>query len=112
MEREEFELYKRICEEYDGKLIEEENCISFVANNKIASYYQSGRVHTEKVVECRLRLVAYEDGRISFQGEEATHSIIGGFGGLDFDEQIFRRYLKRYNFKPKGEKQMSLFDLV
>ena len=115
MEREEFKLFKRIVSGYDGKIVETDNEISITANNKIASYYQEGSVHTEKVVECQLRIKAYEndDGteRISFQGEEKTYSILGGFGG-SFSEESLRYNLKRYNFKPKGEKQMNLFDLV
>lgn len=112
---EEFELFKRICGDYEGKLVEEENRITFTANNKIASHYQDGSVHTEKVVECCLRVQVYEieeKGKwVSFSGEEKTYSIIGGFGG-SFSEERLRYNLKRYNFKPKGKAQMNLFDLI
>lgn len=112
---EEFEIFKRICGEYEGKLVEEENCISFTARNKVASYFQDGSVHNEKVVECRLRVQVYESEEkgkwISLQGEEETYSILGGFSN-SFSEQSLRYNLKRYNFKPKGKAQMNLFDLI
>lgn len=112
---EEFELFKRICGDYEGKLVEEENRITFTANNKIASHYQDGSVHTEKVVECCLRVYVYESEEkgqwVSFSGEEKTYSIIGGFVG-SFSEEMLLRELKRYNFKRKGEVQTSLFDLI
>ena len=111
----EFELFKRICGEYDGKFVEEENRITFTANNKISSHFQNGSVHTEKVVECCLRVQAYEiEGKgkwVCFSGEEKTYSILGGFGGAELTEENLRRKLKFYNFKPKDEKQMSFFDL-
>ena len=70
----EFELFKRICGEYEGKFVEEENRITFTANNKIASHYQDGLVHTEKIVECNLHLQVYENEEkgkwVCFSGEE------------------------------------------
>lgn len=111
----EFELFKRIVSGYNGKIVENENEISITANNEIASYYENGEVHTKKVVECVLALRLYigEDGmkRISFQGNEKTYSIIGGFGSPSFSEERLLRELKRYNFKPKLG-QMNLFNLV
>ena len=109
----EFEQFKRICDEYEGKLIEEENKLSFIANNKIASYYQDGSIHTEKVVECRLRLRSHccSDGseRLLFDGEEETYSIKGGFGS-SFSEDALRYNLEYYGFKRKSNRQLSLFD--
>lgn len=111
----EFEIFKRIVSGYNGKIIENDYEISITANNEIASYYQDGSVHTKKVVECvlKLRLYKTEEGtqRISFQGDEKTCSIIGGFGSPSFSEERLLQELKRYNFKPKGTEQMSLFDI-
>lgn len=114
----EFELFKKIASEYEGKIVEAPNTISITANNEIASHYQDGTVHTKKVVECTLRIQMYEneDGskRISFSGEEKTYSILGGFG-TTFAEDTFRKQLKRYNFIKKKETQdtqVSIFDLI
>lgn len=109
-ELKEFDLFKRICGEYQGKLVEEKDKVSFTSMNKIASYYQDGSVHTEKTLECRLKLVVYEreNGKhISFQGEEESYAIKGGFG-TTFSEESLRYNLQRYNFKPIGTAQKQI----
>ena len=107
----EFEFFKKIVSEYEGKLTEEKGRLTFKARNKVASYYQDGTVHTEKVVECRLRIHPMENEEsgkwYSLNGEEETHSILGGFG-TTFSEKSLRYNLERYNFKPKLG-QLSLF---
>lgn len=111
----EFELFKRICGEYEGKFTEEENRITFTARNKIASHYQDGSVHTEKVVVCNLHLKMYENEEkgqwFCLSGEEESYSIIGGFS-TTFKEESLRHNLGRYGFKKKTKEQITLFDLI
>lgn len=112
----EFDVFKRIASEYEGVITESDQEIKITANNKIASYYQDGTVHREKIVKCELRLKVYENDnghkRLSFQGEEKTYEILGGFGG-SWSEESMRYNLERYKFKKKiADGQLTFFDLL
>lgn len=102
-----YEKFKRVASQYEGVISDTEENIEITANNEIASYYESGEVHTKKVVPCVIGYRKYGTREVLY-GHEKTYEILGGFS-TGFNEERFSYYLKRYNFKKKQATQLSMF---
>lgn len=103
----EFELFKRIVSEYEGKIIERENEVLIIAKTKACGCLS--KAPTEWTISVR----AYVDqGKKHYllSGHEKGHW--SGFS-TTFNEEMLRLNLERCKFilKRRQNKQLSLFDI-
>lgn len=103
----EFELFKRIVSEYEGKIVERENEVAIIAKTKACGCLS--KAPTEWTISVR----AYDNqGERCYllSGHEKGHW--SGFG-MTFTEEMLLLQLKRLEFvlKRLQYKQLSLFDI-
>ena len=91
-----------IASNYIGEIKEEGERIWIENKNKITSYYQSGEIHRQERVLCKVGLWGN-----SLFADEKTCAILGGAFGIDFSPDLLESYLKRYGFEEEEFKQMS-----
>lgn len=103
-------IFKRVTQDYEGKLIEYSDELHFKANNELCDYYTNGKVATKKKVECEVYLQDKSYG-IILGAEEKTYSIIGGQSTHRVEEGHLGHLLERYGFSKRTAVQMSLFDM-
>lgn len=98
------ERFLEVAKQYDGEIKEEENRLFIESKNKIRSYYESGEIHREEKVICKVGLW----GNKLF-ADEKTCQILGGMLGVNYDNDILVFYLDKYGFNKKKYVQQSLF---
>lgn len=91
-----------IASNYIGEIKEEDERIWIESKNVITSYYQSGEIHRQERVLCKVGI--WKNGLFS---EEKTCSILGDACLCDFEPDLLESYLKRYGFEEEEFKQMS-----
>lgn len=100
----EFKAFKRIANQYEGKIQELKDSVSITAVVPIAGYVSE--VETEYTLECRT-YVDKGEHKFFLSGHEKGHW--SGFTESYSVENI-EKLFKKYKFKPKA--QISLFDFL
>ena len=96
--------FKEIASGYKGEIKEDGERLFIENKNTITSYYQSGEIHRQEKVLCRVGIW----GKSLF-ADEKTCQILGGMLGVDFSPDILIRYLEKYGFAKKDFVQISFW---
>ena len=107
------EDFIQIASGYVGKITEDDNRVKITNKNRLITYYQSGEVCEDKVVQCE---IDFDKRNQSLNGKEETYRLIGGFGyPPPIDKEWLLKALEKFGFQPKQKQettQLSLFDLI
>lgn len=99
------EQFKDIASGYKGEIKEEGDQLWIENKNLITSYYQSGEIHRQEKVLCKVGIYRNR----SLFADEKTCSILGGMFGVDFSPEDLIHYLKKYGFEEEKVKQISFW---